>query len=452
MNLELLISKYLDGDLTPEEDRLLRKILSEEPSARDEFDSAALLHVEMQNDAESIVPPADLVSETEDMILMKIMNHSVQDSGRPTQFLKSSLRRRVVNLFSVAAVLLAFTIPFNDGSAPEVGSFSAGLQAESDFKAENDFKALQSNLAQKEMPGLLRYGKTLKKSTASSDMAAFFTNSDNAIAFKNPMASSSAEILKEDSAPVEDMSSRVSLEEAQIKSGNVQSIMAIASQYNNSEGSYTPSSYDGYDRMRQERDEVQVSTFLATNVLKSSKAAESSIASISQSVSYAVNKSDRVGVEFGYTSYTYEGNTIVPVKASGVFASAGKDGSNTTRASILGAGDGKPQPPKVDNTKSTWKNKEVAYTDQGKMYWGAAFYERQVLRINNASLHGRLGIGGSGEGGVAYGRVFGKYDVLSIISLTVGAESRALLKSPASVDKPEINAAVSLMYGLQVRF
>ncbi|MES2767046.1 MAG: hypothetical protein V4642_14320 [Bacteroidota bacterium] len=450
MNLELLISKYLDGDLTPEEDILLRKILSEEPQARGEFDGAALLHVEMQQDADSIIPPADLVSQTEDLILMKIMNHSIQDSGRPVSFLKHIVRRRIVNVFSMALVLLAFTIPFKDGSLNSFGDSATLLKG---VDSQIEVNVLKGSSFKNE-----GNSRSFKRNSGSSAARNF-----SALSFKNESFKSSESVQPEYSAStmtndpiganIADASSMpapnaiATITEAIRNSSVPVQRNSMLSQYNNDGNSLKDGNYP-MPGEKSSKDEVQVSTFLATNILKNAHAAESAIASISQSVSYGINSENRVGVEMGYTAYTYEGSSVRSVQSS-----VGNGGGVV----ILSVeGNDQPQPPTGDNsktaTKPTWSQMEMPYVDQGRMYWGAAFYERQVVRRGNASLHGRLGLGGSGEGGVAYGRVFGKYDLLSAISFTMGAESRAVVKNPASVEKPEVSAALSIMYGLQIRF
>ncbi|HYF02744.1 MAG TPA: hypothetical protein VEC36_05165, partial [Patescibacteria group bacterium] len=410
MNLELLISKYLDGDLTPEDDQLLRKILSEEPLAREEFEGAALLHVEMQQDAESIVPPADILSATEDMIMMRIMNHSIQDSGRPTQFLKMSLKRRVASLFSVAVMLFTFTIPFQDGNVGVVGN-TALMQGSSSGKPEAMVGIIQNVVDSQNNVVPLRL-------TSMRPLHQNFLRSNT---LSNPGETASLAVLSE-TADVEN--EIAALHESAVV---INPIAAMSEAIKNSSGAKQFGVYSDYQSDRsadialqaegrtsgnsEKGDEVQVSTFLATNVLKSSRASEAAIASVSQSISYGINSNDRIGLELGYTSYTYEGNATVLVPSTSMI-------SMNTPEFLSKKSDGilvKPSMPKDESkstTKPAWKEEEVAYTDQGRMYWGAAFYERRIVQQGNASVHGRLGIGGSGEGGVAYGRVFGKYDFL----------------------------------------
>ena len=70
MNLDSLLSKYLDGELTHDEDEQLRSLLSEDKDAKVDFDSAVLLNAAMKDDSESILVPEEVSQETEDNILM----------------------------------------------------------------------------------------------------------------------------------------------------------------------------------------------------------------------------------------------------------------------------------------------------------------------------------------------------------------------------------------------
>ncbi|MBK9246845.1 MAG: hypothetical protein IPM69_01715 [Ignavibacteria bacterium] len=53
MNHNLLISKYLDGELSFDEDNELRRLLSESSAIKEDFDSATMLHFMMKDDSES---------------------------------------------------------------------------------------------------------------------------------------------------------------------------------------------------------------------------------------------------------------------------------------------------------------------------------------------------------------------------------------------------------------
>ena len=68
MIIEQLISNYLDGDLSPEQDQELRELVAADPAARKLFDEAVLVHIAMRCEDETEVPEdlrADVFSQIE---------------------------------------------------------------------------------------------------------------------------------------------------------------------------------------------------------------------------------------------------------------------------------------------------------------------------------------------------------------------------------------------------
>ncbi len=72
--VDVLITKYLDGDLSSNEDKELRHVLSETPDAKVAFDDAVAVHHAVRANADSISVPDDLARDTEELVLMKIFS------------------------------------------------------------------------------------------------------------------------------------------------------------------------------------------------------------------------------------------------------------------------------------------------------------------------------------------------------------------------------------------
>ena len=73
MNLEELISKYLDSELSEAEDKELRHLTATDSNARMRFDALVSLHMAYKEDAESIEPPANLVTKTEQTVKLQML-------------------------------------------------------------------------------------------------------------------------------------------------------------------------------------------------------------------------------------------------------------------------------------------------------------------------------------------------------------------------------------------
>ena len=105
MNLDKLISKYLDGELNRSEDNELRRLLSDDFVAKETFDAHVLIHAAMKEDAKTITPSAELVSNTEDLILNKFL--SEQSFSMPAS--TSRMHSRTFAYASLVALLLIFS-------------------------------------------------------------------------------------------------------------------------------------------------------------------------------------------------------------------------------------------------------------------------------------------------------------------------------------------------------
>lgn len=110
MDIELLINKYIDGELSEKEDAQLRKMIAENGELKSRFDMAVETQYLISKDASSISVPAALRKQSEEAVLARIM-------GRTRQ-LEEEKRRRVVPFYyrwagySAAAGIALFALIF----------------------------------------------------------------------------------------------------------------------------------------------------------------------------------------------------------------------------------------------------------------------------------------------------------------------------------------------------
>lgn len=112
MNLDNLISKYLDGELTHQEDLYLRELISNDELARDTFNSYVDIHLAAKEDSKDIEIPEDLVSDTEDKVLMKIMNQTPVSNRTVSASIFRSFSFKISSM--VAAILIFAVLPISD--------------------------------------------------------------------------------------------------------------------------------------------------------------------------------------------------------------------------------------------------------------------------------------------------------------------------------------------------
>ena len=196
MNIDDLILKYIDGELTHKEDEELRQILSTDTVAKGLFDTDVLLHAAMREDSASIHPPIDLINKTEDMLLMKILASQPIVAETPDKSYK--FQKRYV-FASLIAVFLLFSILKIDDFFPGInnqGIKSAFL----DEKNKSDmayFISLNNDIIKdEENPGSFNISapsefKKISKHQNENNIAkseAEFINSENISSYANSTA------------------------------------------------------------------------------------------------------------------------------------------------------------------------------------------------------------------------------------------------------------------------
>ncbi|MGA2296094.1 MAG: hypothetical protein ABSG15_00920 [FCB group bacterium] len=114
MSLDDKISKYLDGELSEEEDFFLRHEVSKNPTAREKFDASVGLHLAFREDAESVFPPEDLVQSTEDIVLMKILAQAPDNIERSYTWRRSAVLVSFIFLFLLGSLFKISDINFKN--------------------------------------------------------------------------------------------------------------------------------------------------------------------------------------------------------------------------------------------------------------------------------------------------------------------------------------------------
>ncbi len=119
MDVERLIWGYIDGELTPEEDQLLRELIARDEQARQLYETVLSLYVELRRDAEMLTPPEPLLHRVEHAVIERM-----QQQAAPTP----SARRRWRQLSLLLLWLLLCAIPLGreqfvpSGQAPNSDS------------------------------------------------------------------------------------------------------------------------------------------------------------------------------------------------------------------------------------------------------------------------------------------------------------------------------------------
>lgn len=471
MSLDKLISKYLDGELNQQEDIELRKYLSEDESARDTFDASVHLHLAFREDAESINPPEDLVLDTEDIVLMKILQQPA--IAMPRVNFKASLPKvsyaltavLILLLFNVTEISELFRgfssndlvnssvmnsssetdrpIDIDHLSAETLANAVSNVNSTSDFAAVSNQPSDDDELltgtpdnidAEVDYPESYDVASSLDE----NELTSFGSVNENDITLNitetnietEESFSMINESIKENSSSSNKNSDRREFFGRGLGSDSErEKSNAVTSEFNEVPLSPTSNNMPVMDNMlysgfQPQLKDVQLSTFVGNDFYRSGmkSAGSENITHFSQSVAYGVNDNTRFGIEFGYTNYN-----VLELKE--------------IRVPITG----------FDPTDNIGFVTKVDVQKEYQLFWGSLFYEYSVINNENISLVARMGVGSSIEGALGYGRIFGKIKVIDGIALTFGTETRAFMaKFPQANRETSWKTSCSLLYGLLI--
>ncbi len=491
MSLDLLISKYLDGELNLEEDKQLRELLKEDPNSKSEFDAAVILNAAFKEDAESLKAPADIVSETEDLILMRILNTPKAAPSVVKHQRRYRYRTAVAFLLAVAIIGGVFSISeisqlqFADRFAQSVDTQTINNIDELNNYlgfANNDVAQTIVNNEQQPISEIaqteISSNNTIRRKAALSTKFAEEVNINNEVLVNSSreidesqlseveemILDNNEQVAKQIIAPVESkddapaeakdiaMSSINEAKEGR-NSGTVQS----------SEPALTYQTSRTNDAMKQdamtqmnirtsrttsgalpnnvvmfdpfnERTDIILTTFFGTDLTNRSSEAngKNPINIYSQSISYGFSKKSRIGLEVGSIEYDYDFYTYVRVPTS-IAPTSSVEGLNP-----IGTDDGYFFIP-------------ISLNRRAQTYWGAALWDYELYNTELFALQSRLAIGASGDGMLVFARLFGQVNVYRGFYITLGTEARGFDGKINSNRRGFIGTS-SIIYGLQFKF
>ena len=430
MNIDNLISKYLDGELTENEDLQLRNLISSNDSARDIFNTYIDLHIAAKEDAKSITTPEDLKSETEDLVLMAIMSASAM----PT---KPSKSLNIFNLFpkqlvSMVAALLLITFTYTSDFNIFKGNTPSYSKAEMNVsipvvssKEVNTSKAVSSN-----------------RNSISTSVAVKTTNveSNNTDAIKNEVEAISVAKIETISKVTQKSTLNINDEDntkviaadnsRQIPVKNLNPTITILDENTSSSNMQFG---DIGNKLNPQQNNIAINNIQLTAFTSSpytlygfDDKANVSMNSYSQAVSVNLNELTSVGLEIGYSDIAYRAETFTNTNV------LDKYGRETGQQIVF----------------RTERNKDYA------MYWGQMFVQSQLYKIDNFDLGLRLGLGISESGLTSNSKLLASYELVRGIKLTAGTEFNYFTVAlPQLVNSYTQNYySFSMVYGLQFSF
>jgi hypothetical protein len=459
MNLNFLISKYVDGDLTVEEDQLLRRLISENPMAKEAFDAATVLHFTMLEDSDSIAISNDFLSETEAKITSKFIEKEASIKAA-LKLENSKIQRNRATRFgsAVAALFLICTVPLGDLFVNIPFQLASNETIRSvNSQPENTEQLILHSKRNTHRNLIHLQQSTNRKSDASGSVMIAATIGNSSVYPSENAGIDNLTEVKEVGTPSPALEN--TLQNPSLSTFVQSSLFAMKS------NGRIPASVSGttfgsqamteQSSTQSDNTEIQVSTFISNNVATNHENTASATA-ISQSIAYSIGENNRIGLEIGYKGYNYQGGgTVLVPRGTPTVLSKSKILSMDS-PDIGTPGDvSNPTAERASQSRTEgFDEKKVEYSMDKTMYWGAAFYEHTIFHKGDISVNGRIGAGGSNDGAMAFSRAFARYDVVKGVALTLGAEANTfMLRMPMlSGNQGEVTSSISLVYGMQIKF
>lgn len=445
MNPDDLIMKYIDGELSYSEDEELRNMISLEPKIKEDFDLDIFIHSAIKEDSRAIKPSPELVSSTEDKVLMNILT-SQKIAQNQIKFKKQSYyyAAAVIVFILINIIYLGDNI-FDKNLRlthlkDQMNLFNPQIISEKN--STNDL--LSENQSEK----IYKSENKISKTDKSKNQNLNYSNISDAETKIDKSQNQNFNVLNNiDDQYNSTLLNDFVLEQKQnIKHIDVAQVFhsplderlidnAITKPMINLNGTLLNLFQPSTDFYTQSSD-IQFSSFFGTDVYRNGIPNKKvGISHISQAIAYSINNTQRIGIEMGYTEYSYEQtvNVLVP------FGSINDEKFIITQFN--------------DDNENDLILYPIKFNKNQQVFWGAAFYEESLLSNEYLSLVGRIGGGTTSDGPLGYTRFFAKINVLKNVSVSLGSEGRLFLgRVPELNSEKSWKSSVSLIYGFQFKF
>jgi hypothetical protein len=405
MTVERLISAYLDGDLTPEQDELLRTRISADPAAHEAFDAAVILHISMCYEDRTEVP-LDLRKS----VFGAIEASANQASAGRFRNIKSVASRK---FGTMVVMLFLLCLPITD-SFLELNSF----RDSSIFFDVNQVSGA-ANSATNMKASIHGTGEGRESALGISRQAAGYAiDGDDELATLRAKNDNSTEL-----------NSNQSVEQPRIEQPTLNSLFSrplpTASETEDRDGIYSSADLNN----TTQRTRISLATMYGEG-FGSNASGATNISQVAASIGYEMGKEDFVGLEFGATSYSIEYSTSSLLGAPDEASMASREPIDVAiqpQASTV-------QMPMEQPTKLTspdpatthYSASQFTTSSRQSTVWGTAFYERRFITLSSLSLNARAAAGVGEDGLIGYGRLIGEWRLGGVVSLVIGSELRTM--------------------------
>ncbi len=447
MRFDKLISKYLDGELSYNEDRILREEISYDSDLKNKFDISIDINHIIKEDRDSIKLPEGLFEDTEKYVFANSsVNNSSQTIPKVVKFSKAEIIYSNITRYSAVAVILLMLgintlndIPNNfnlsqfsniDNTSKEVKTTSAlsNSNKRSKFnKAKISNIAGASNNSIEEVGGgNANTGFNTQSINESNSKSVELSNSISTIQNTEEVKESiPTEVLSTDGIDTKDISNRTV---SQFMNSNISTL----NQFDNS-----------FNGKVLKLDNVNFGVNLSNSLVNNYQHGDVSglrMSSFSQYLNYSFGESFSGGFEIGYNEIQYDtkASVFVPLETP-----VGNKKSGDLQKLDL------PQ-----NGRSNGVFSKVDITRSSQQFWASIFVEKELFKIDNFKAKARLAVGSSTDGLNGLARLNASYTIFNNLQLHVGSEIRytTIQLSEANIIQKHWITTPMVTYGISYNF
>lgn len=439
MRFEELIWKYIDSELTIEEDRELRSYMSNDPAKKAEFEEYVELSYLLKKDAKVNLLSEKEQDEMEDNLLMYIMDE--QSKFRFVDYIR-------VNVFysAVASVLVFFILssPIVDNSNYNDEVFKNNFMISVPLSELTEFKNKNNNIYVKDAVG--KVDLELLDNVAGSE---FVFESDIKVLGNDEVKVNfeGLDLVSQDLGSY--LSDNVLLDEKFAENNFVKEnlnggLSKIRGNYNEMEKNNLLSGYLletprllslNYEQPDLKLQDVSFESNVLSDIVRTgfNPIDNRRVSSFAQSISVSLSESSRLGVEFGLSEYQFNVNRRVTIP----YRDAGGLGGDLV--------DGR----RMANGILTELESEITYN----VYFSSLFYDYSLMENRYFNLNGRLGFGVSNGGVLSTGRFYAEIPIFGPLNYIMGVDVRLFQNDNVFYNQNgNVNSNVSFVNGVYFKF
>ncbi len=476
-----LLFRYLDGEISREEDQILREQLTEDKDFNEDFQTFLEIDYNINKLNEEIEFPDDFLNEVGNNIQTKL---AVDQQVRQ---IRKELNARYTQRFVLVPALIALFIsifvsnienPFlNLNKVFSSNKNETINQSKTNQVSDNiNVTVKAKNLAKKVTKNIFAITKNStnsdnKSQNISSNVPTEIASENNVISTEkiitnSPTTASNAmtNIIEEGANQnyietlgnnITTISSNNSGEydlrnksekygKSNAKYENGFSNYSVNSNYNNNYGNssridkrnssvdYLP--FDQSINFSGNFADIELKTIVGTDLFNFGVDKNKTfINSFTQSFASKIDDFNKIGLETGYSEFNSKVMKYVEIK-----------NGKTTSSKLLSKEDFDENPVliRIENIE----------TQLERLFWVGVFYELDYLKGENYALSSRLTLGATDVGAYSSLKFMINYKLFKNVNVTVGSDARIFNGKFNAATKKEVNSTLSLIYGLNFAF